>query len=113
MDADITALKLQLKALKPPGGVRNLKRFWKIFMYPDDAVIVHFFCGQHYARHNSGEDWYGPAGMMRSLIEQLVMRLVDLDRQGKVSLTLDILDDEEYLAGLDAHDLQALCVMLD
>ncbi|KAL2845137.1 hypothetical protein BJX68DRAFT_136213 [Aspergillus pseudodeflectus] len=67
---------------------------------PED-IIVHFFCGQHVAPR---DPWNGPNGLVRSLIMQLLMNLVDLKR-----LSLDFIDDRGFLSDLEDHDLPALC----
>ncbi|KAL3456535.1 hypothetical protein BJX64DRAFT_39789 [Aspergillus heterothallicus] len=67
---------------------------------PDD-VVAHFFCGQHLARK---DPWHGPTGLVRSLIMQLMMNLLDLDL-----LSLDFINDRGFLAALEDHDLPSLC----
>jgi hypothetical protein len=64
-------------------------------------VIIHFFSGLHLA---SNDDWKGPNGLIRSLILQLVMKLVQWDM-----LSLDFVDDRGYLRALEKHDLESLC----
>ncbi|KAJ0415218.1 hypothetical protein BJY00DRAFT_317979 [Aspergillus carlsbadensis] len=67
---------------------------------PQD-VIVHFFCGQHLAPR---DPWNGPNGLVRSLILQLLMNLVDMKR-----LSLDFINDRGFLSDLEDHDLPSLC----
>ncbi|KAL3441062.1 hypothetical protein BJX65DRAFT_14747 [Aspergillus insuetus] len=67
---------------------------------PED-VIVHFFCGQHLTPR---DHWNGPNGLVRSLILQLLMNLVDMKR-----LSLDFINDRGFLSDLEDHDLPSLC----
>lgn len=67
-------------------------------------VIVHFFCGLH---TTSNDIWHGPNGLIRSIIVQLLVKLASLD-----ILSLDFINDREYLRDLEAHDLPSLCETL-
>ncbi|KAK6345985.1 hypothetical protein TWF730_010320 [Orbilia blumenaviensis] len=68
---------------------------------PDD-VFVQFFCGLHTA---ANRDWfYGPSGLVRSLILQLVRAL---DQRNDPDLSF--IDSNEYIQGLEEHDLVILC----
>ncbi|KAK4150083.1 hypothetical protein C8A00DRAFT_46436 [Chaetomidium leptoderma] len=86
-------------------------------LLPED-VVVHFFCGLHC---RPGDPWEGPGGLVRSLILQLVMRLVDMD-DGDGDGTgdggmgrrwgLGFVDRLGFVRALERHDLQALCQAL-
>ncbi|KAE8449419.1 hypothetical protein EG329_008027 [Mollisiaceae sp. DMI_Dod_QoI] len=72
-------------------------------VYPNE-VIVYFFCGVHVDRTDL---WSGPNGLLRSIIIQLVMKLVKIDH-----LSLDFIDNRNYLQDLEEHDLKSLCEVL-
>ena len=72
-------------------------------IHPTD-VVIHFFCSAHTSYRDA---WHGPNGLVRSLIVQLLMRLVEM----KI-LNLDFIDDEDFLLGLEEHDLVSLCETL-
>ena len=74
---------------------------------PDD-VVAHFFCGLH---SSLSDPWYGPNGLVRSLIMQLLMKLVDMDRD-MTSWNLDFINHRDYLWELERHDMPSLCVTL-
>ena len=71
---------------------------------PED-VIIQFFCGLH-ADYNE-EPFPGPAGLMRSLILQVFLKLVSCDQ-----LNLDFLHDRKMVEALRAHNLEAMCYTL-
>ncbi|RVD84978.1 uncharacterized protein DFL_003313 [Arthrobotrys flagrans] len=71
---------------------------------PED-VFVHFFCGLH----TSTRDWfYGPNGLVRSLIIQLLRAL---DQRGDPNL--DFINSKRYVRRLKKHDLDTLCVAVE
>jgi hypothetical protein len=72
---------------------------------PED-VIVQFFCGLH-ADPDEEEPFPGPAGLMRSLVLQVFLRLVSCGR-----LSLDFLHDRRMVDALRARDLEAMCYAL-
>ncbi|KAK1673700.1 hypothetical protein BDP55DRAFT_747318 [Colletotrichum godetiae] len=53
------------------------------------------------------DDWYGPSGMIRSLIAQILLALIKRN-----SLDLGCLDRRSYVRGLEHHDLGILCDLL-
>ncbi|KAL9105542.1 MAG: hypothetical protein Q9187_008691, partial [Circinaria calcarea] len=67
---------------------------------PDEAV-AHFFCNSHVAPR---DPWHGPNGLVRSLIVQLLMKLF----KSKI-LSLDFINNRDYLLALEKHDLASLC----
>ncbi|KAL7907753.1 hypothetical protein GGI35DRAFT_481405 [Trichoderma velutinum] len=67
-------------------------------------IFLHFYCGLH--SDFTGE-WYGPSGLVRSLIIQLLATLED---QGQ--LDLNILDRRSVVQEMEQHDLGALCFLL-
>ncbi len=72
------------------------------------AIVLHFFCGLHVS-----DEWCGPEGMMRSLIVQLLMRLVDLDpetewRGLEFARDKDFPNIDRFAWALEAEDLYAL-----
>ncbi len=73
------------------------------------AIVLHFFCGLHLS-----DEWCGPKGMMRSLIVQLLMRLVDLDPETEWR-GLQFVGDEDFAnidqfkKALKARNTYALC----
>lgn len=71
---------------------------------PDDLVIQ-YFCGLHFS---PSSPWHGPNGLVRSLIMQLLMKLVAMDRD-MTSWNLDFINDRHYLEDLEHHDLDSLC----
>jgi hypothetical protein len=82
-------------------------------------VIAHFFCGLHASQHDTHDPWNGPAGMLRSLIVQLVSQLEALDDGspedfwGSLGLCLGSeIDHDSFLDGLEHHELGALCLTL-
>ncbi|KAI0556214.1 hypothetical protein F4679DRAFT_578334 [Xylaria curta] len=76
--------------------------------YPDTAVVVHFFCGLHASPNDA---WYGPTGLVRSLILQLLMKLDARDPEMK-TWSLDFIDDRRFLQNLEQHSLADLCFAL-
>jgi hypothetical protein len=72
-------------------------------VYPDD-VVTHFFCGLH---AHPGDDWFGPRGLVRSVVMQVLMKLVEMGRK-----SLDFINNRGYLQELEDHDLHSLCATL-
>lgn len=71
---------------------------------PED-VIVQFFCGLH--SDYDEEPFPGPAGLVRSLILQVFLKLVSRDL-----LNLDFLHHRNMVEALRAHNLKAMCYTL-
>ncbi|KAL1873040.1 hypothetical protein Daus18300_004182 [Diaporthe australafricana] len=71
---------------------------------PED-VIIHFFCGLH--TDFEDEPFPGPAGLVRSLVLQVFLKLV-----GRGCLNLDFLHDRAMVEDLRNHDLEAMCYTL-
>ena len=70
-----------------------------------EDVFVHFFCGLH----TSVRDWfYGPSGLVRSLIIQLLRAL---DQRGDPNL--NFINSKRYVRRLKMHDLDALCIAVE
>ncbi|KAF4943495.1 hypothetical protein FSARC_14907 [Fusarium sarcochroum] len=67
-----------------------------------ENVFVHFYCGLHVdpGRNN----WYGPDGMMRSILVQLLTALVDKD-----ILDMSFLNRRSFVKDLESLDIHALC----
>ncbi|KAI3340822.1 hypothetical protein F4824DRAFT_517265 [Ustulina deusta] len=76
--------------------------------YPDTAVVVHFFCGLHASPNDA---WYGPTGLVRSLILQLLMKLDARDPEMR-TWSLDFINDRVFLQNLEQHSLVDLCSVL-
>lgn len=76
--------------------------------YPDNAVVIHFFCGMHASLYDS---WYGPSGLVRSLLMQLLMKL-DATDQDMRSWNLDFINDRGFLQNLEQHCIEDLCIAL-
>ncbi|POS70850.1 hypothetical protein DHEL01_v210756 [Diaporthe helianthi] len=71
---------------------------------PED-VIIQFFCSLH---ADYDDDLFpGPAGLVRSLILQVFLRLISTKH-----LNLDFLYDRQMVEALRAHDLEAMCYTL-
>ncbi|PTB80692.1 hypothetical protein M440DRAFT_1324433 [Trichoderma longibrachiatum ATCC 18648] len=68
------------------------------------AVLLHFHCGLH---SNPDDDWYGPVGLVRSMIVQLLAILYDKDQ-----LDLNILNRRSFAKALESHILDDLCALL-
>lgn len=68
------------------------------------AVILHFHCSLH---SNHDDDWYGPAGLIRSVIIQVLVTLYDRDQ-----LDLNILNQRSFVMALENHNLDDLCTLL-
>ncbi|KAF3224225.1 hypothetical protein TWF106_004425 [Orbilia oligospora] len=70
-----------------------------------EDVFVHFFCGLH----TSARDWfYGPSGLVRSLIIQLLRAL---DQRGDPNL--NFINSKRYVRRLKMHDLDTLCIAVE
>jgi len=76
--------------------------------YPDDAAVVHFFCGMH---ASPSDALYGPTGLVRSLILQLLMKLDAADPDMR-EWDLNFIHDRAFLQRLEQHSLPDLCVTL-
>ncbi|KAI1116628.1 hypothetical protein F5Y14DRAFT_439759 [Nemania sp. NC0429] len=76
--------------------------------YPETAVVTHFFCGLH---ASPGDAWYGPTGLVRSLILQLLMKLNTRDPEMK-TWSLDFINDRGFLRDIEQHSLVDLCSVL-
>ncbi|KAH6686736.1 hypothetical protein F5X68DRAFT_261749 [Plectosphaerella plurivora] len=72
-------------------------------VYPDD-VVTHFFCGLH---AHPGDDWFGPCGLIRSIVMQVLMKLVEMGHE-----SLDFINNRGFLQELEEHDLHSLCATL-
>ncbi|RYO82950.1 hypothetical protein DL762_006372 [Monosporascus cannonballus] len=73
-----------------------------------DAIVTHFFCGLH---TSPDDPWYGPVGLVRSIIMQLITKLMEID-EGMESWDLDFIDDRDYLKSLENHEVESLCAAL-
>ncbi|KAH7309774.1 hypothetical protein B0I35DRAFT_440600 [Stachybotrys elegans] len=73
-----------------------------------EAEVIQFFCGLH---ATMSDDWYGPNGLMRSLILQLLLKLNirDPDMQ---TWNLDFINDREFLQDLEKHNLDSMGFVL-
>ncbi|KLU92193.1 hypothetical protein MAPG_11139 [Magnaporthiopsis poae ATCC 64411] len=69
-----------------------------------DAVVVHFFCGLH---AGPVDPEFGPNGLLRSVLMQLVLKLVELG-----GLNLGFVSDDEYVANLRSSDPRTACIAL-
>ncbi|KAM0257725.1 hypothetical protein ACHAQJ_004176 [Trichoderma viride] len=67
-------------------------------------VFLHFYCGLH---SSLGDEWYGPSGLVRSVIIQLLVTLGD-----RSLLDLDIVDRRSFLQKLEHHSLDEMCLLL-
>ncbi|KAK3306394.1 uncharacterized protein B0T15DRAFT_566211 [Chaetomium strumarium] len=76
--------------------------------YADTAIVVHFFCGMHAWPKDA---WYGPPGLVRSLIMQLLMKL-DARDPNMQTWDQDFIDDRGLLQDLEEHSLVGLCFVL-
>ncbi|OBS19992.1 hypothetical protein FPOA_11715 [Fusarium poae] len=73
-------------------------------MEPEN-VFVHFYCGLHVdTRRNN---WYGPDGMIRSILSQILTALVD-----KELLDMGFLNSRSFVKDLEYHDVHTLCDLL-
>jgi hypothetical protein len=72
------------------------------------VAVVAFFCGLHSLPK---QPFYGPMGMVRSLILQLVMKLVEMDPEME-TWGLEFVEQYGLLEGLEAHGLDELCQAL-
>ncbi|KAH0443901.1 hypothetical protein CcaCcLH18_00727 [Colletotrichum camelliae] len=70
------------------------------------CVFVHFYCGLHTDPYN--DNWYGPIGMLRSLIFQFLTALVERN-----SLDLEFLDQRNYVRGIEQHNIEMLCRLFE
>ncbi|KAJ8127444.1 hypothetical protein O1611_g6193 [Lasiodiplodia mahajangana] len=74
----------------------------------DTAVVVHFFCGLH---ASPADAWYGPTGLVRPLLLQLLAKLGNKD-PGMRTWNLDFINDRRFLRNLEQHSLGDLCSAL-
>ena len=76
------------------------------------AISLHYFCGLHVASNNP---LYGPAGLIRSLLMQLLLvsKVIDVDGESlNVDYTLfnlNFIDNHHYREDLESHNIAALC----
>ncbi|RYP23553.1 hypothetical protein DL765_001067 [Monosporascus sp. GIB2] len=73
-----------------------------------DVIVTHFFCGLH---TSPDDPWYGPVGLVRSIIMQLITKLMEMDEEME-SWDLDFINDRDYLKSLENHDVESLCAAL-
>jgi len=73
-------------------------------LYPQD-IVVSFFCGCH---TGLTDPWYGPVGLVRSLLTQVLMALIE---RGEDSVQLETA--EEYLDHLGSANLEILCEIFE
>lgn len=66
-----------------------------------EDCVLHFFCGLHLDSHDTSP---GPRGLVRSLIMQV---FTHLQHGGLVSL--DFIDNRDYVEAIENQDLYALC----
>lgn len=72
-------------------------------MEPEN-IFVHFYCGLHV---DPGRNkWYGPDGMVRSILVQVLTALLDRD-----ILDMGFLNRRSFIKDLETHDVHALCDM--
>ncbi|KAN0104281.1 hypothetical protein V8E51_010026 [Hyaloscypha variabilis] len=67
-------------------------------------ILTHFHCGLHCL---SGSPWYGPKGLIRSVIIQILVALGD-----RGSLDLNFLNRRSSVQLLENHHLDSLCEVL-
>ena len=76
------------------------------------AISLHYFCGLHVA---SNSPLYGPAGLIRSLLMQLLLVSKVIHVDGKLlnidhtMFNLNFIDNRLYRDDLEAHNIAALC----
>ncbi|KAK1635253.1 hypothetical protein BDP81DRAFT_395710 [Colletotrichum phormii] len=70
-----------------------------------NSIFAIFYCGLHTRPYN--DDWYGPSGMLRSSIAQVLLALIERN-----FLDLGCLGRRGYVRGLERHDLGILCDLL-
>ena len=76
------------------------------------AIALHYFCGLHVA---SNSPLCGPAGLIRSLLMQLLLVSKVIDVDGKsfnidhTIFSLDFIDTRLYREDLESHNIAALC----
>ena len=106
-DPDIVLVDANIRSSGP--GMSAISVFSATFVagmlkvHPDE-VVAHFFCHSHMA---PSDEWHGPNGLVRSLIVQLLMKLVKMR-----ILNLDFLEDRDIVLALEEHDLASLCDVL-
>ncbi|UKZ63509.1 uncharacterized protein TrAtP1_004736 [Trichoderma atroviride] len=67
-------------------------------------ILLHFHCGLQCSPRDS---WYGPTGLVRSVIMQVLVVLYD-----RGLLDLNILDRRSFVQALENHSLDELCIFL-
>ena len=76
------------------------------------AISLHYFCGLHVA---SNSPLYGPAGLIRSLLMQLLLVSKVIHVDGKLlnidhtMFNLNFIDNRLYREDLESHNIAALC----
>ncbi|KAK3293848.1 uncharacterized protein B0H64DRAFT_398821 [Chaetomium fimeti] len=76
--------------------------------YADEAVVISFFCGMH---ASPADALYGPTGLIRSLMIQLLMKLDTTDPEMR-EWNLDFINDRVFVQNLERHSLPDLCSAL-
>lgn len=72
---------------------------------PDSShILLHFHCG---LQSSPKDKWYGPTGLVRSVIFQVLVILSE-----KSLLDLNILDRPSFVQALENHSLDELCILL-
>ena len=75
------------------------------------AISLHYFCGLHVA---SNSPLYGPAGLIRSLLMQLLLvsKVIDVDGESLIvdytMFNLNFIDTRRYHEDLESHNIAAL-----
>ena len=75
------------------------------------AISLHYFCGLHVA---SNDPLYGPAGIIRSLLMQLLLvsKVIDVDGESLnidyTMFNLNFIDTRRYREDLESHNIAAL-----
>jgi hypothetical protein len=104
-DPDLILVEASMRSAGP-GNLSAISVFCATFVtsmikvHPDE-VVAHFFCGLHIAPR---DPWHGPNGLVRSIIVQLLMKLVKMN-----ILNLNFINNRDYLMALEKHDLDCLC----
>lgn len=79
--------------------------FTMVKLEPEN-VFTYFYCGLH--TEPDGDDvWYGPSGLVRSVIIQVLLALGE-----RQSLNLDFVNRRNLVKRLESHDLDILCKLL-
>lgn len=67
-------------------------------------ILLYFYCG---LQSSPGDRWYGPTGLVRSVVTQILVVLYD-----RGLLDLNILDRRSFVQALENHSLDELCIFL-